>query len=482
MRLLSSIAALAVAACLAVVPVTAAVAAPADAPGADVSWPQCGDPVTTTLPLPTTHAFGVVGVNGPNDEHGNTTNSCLAAELTWASGSAGSAQQPTTSLYVMAQDPGKDASWWPNSNSTRSGTAVSDPYGTCTPGQETKACAYVYGYSIAELDTQRISAPAAPYFWWIDVEGGPSISDGPSWLPDTAVNSADIEGMVAGFAAAHARTGLYSTTIQWKGIAGTTAATSPLAGLPNWIAGLGDAGSAAANCYSTAFTPRSSVSVAQYQATFQGRIQDYDASCHRLTATPTPTVSGRVAVNQTLTVHTGTWSPAPVSLHVQWTRDGKAISGAIGSTYRTVVADAGHQVRAVVTGSKTGYTPRAMTSAAVKIAVPVSRLTQPHTLSAGQTLLAPNGRYHLTQQSDGNLVLYKDTGRAIWNTHTFGKGYRTTMQADGNLVVSTSTHHAVWASRTYGKHATYAAMQSDGNFVLYTSAGKPVWATRTNGK
>ena len=112
----------------------------------------------------------------------------------------------------------------------------------------------------------------------------------------------------------------------------------------------------------------------------------------------------------------------------------------------------------------------------------MSKLTQPHTLSAGQTLLAPNGRYRLTQQSDGNLVLYKDTGKAIWATRTRGTGNRTTMQADGNLVTYTSTHHAVWASRTSGKHATYVTMQADGNLVIYTSAGKAVWASHTNGK
>ncbi len=374
-----------------------------------------------------------------------------------------------------------------DSNRTNQGTAVTNPYGTCTTGQENTACSYVYGYSIAELDTRQISTPAAQYFWWIDVEGRPAdpgdtTYKGPSWLANTAVNNADIEGMVAALTGTGAHVGLYSISTQWKGIAGTTQGTSPLASLPNWIAGVGDSKSAAANCYSAAFTPHSSVTVAQYQATLQDTLQDYDLSCHRLSTTPTPTVSGTLAVNQTLTVHPGSWGPGTVALHVQWTRDGTSISGAIGATYKTVAADAGHQVRAVVTGSETGYTPRAMTSAAANIAVPVSKLTQPHTLSAGQTLLAPNGRYRLTQQSDGNLVLYKDTGKAIWATRTRGTGNRTTMQADGNLVTYTSTHHAVWASRTSGKHATYVTMQADGNLVIYTSAGKAVWASHTNGK
>ena len=134
MRLLSTIAALTVAACLAVVPVSAAAAAPETAPGADVSWPQCSKALIPP------QAFGIVGVNNENNASGNTTNDCLTAELNWAGGSsAGSAEQPKTSLYAMAQDPGTGGSWWPSSNRTRSG----EPrwpirYGTCATGQENR--------------------------------------------------------------------------------------------------------------------------------------------------------------------------------------------------------------------------------------------------------------------------------------------------------------------------------------------------------
>ena len=471
MRLLSSLAALAVAACLVVVPVSAAVAAPEPTPGADVSYPQCDEPpLTTTKPLPTTHAFGIVGVNGINDKNlGNTTNLCLSAELTWASSSSGSGEQPTTSLYVMAQDPGTGGSWWPRLNRTRSGRRWPIDTGRARPARR-PGPALTCMATRSRNWTRSGSAAPAGYFWWIDVEEG-----GVSWLPDVAVNNAAIEGMVAGFAAAGAATGLYSTTTQWRDVAGTTSTTSPLAGLPNWVPGAPDQASATTNCGGHAFTPNSTIAVAQYLPAPGD--QDYDVSCARLASTPTPTLSGTAAVNQTLTAHPGVWWPTAVTLQYSWTRNGTAIAGATAPTYRTVAADAGQPIRVIVTGSGI-----ARTSAAAKIPVPVSKLTQPHTLSAGQTLLAPNGRYRLTQQSDGNLVLYKDTGKAIWNTHTFGKGYRTTMQSDGNLVVYTSTHHAVWASRTYGKHATSAVMQSDGNFVLYTSAGKAVWATRTNGK
>jgi hypothetical protein len=237
-------------------------------------------------------------------------------------------------------------------------------------------------------------------------------------------------------------------------------------------------GAAEANCYTSGLTPGSTVTLAQYRA---GAF-DADLTCHRLSASPSPTVTGTAAVDQTLTAHTISWSPTGVALHYQWLRGTSPISGATSTTYRTTASDAGHTLSVEVTGTKAGYTTITRTSRSTSIPVPTSRLTEPHTLAVGKTLLAPNGRYRLTQQSDGNLVLYKDTGKALWSSHRFGHGYTTVMQSDGNLVTYNATHHAVWATGTNGKHATSALMQSDGNFVLYTAGGKAVWATHTNGK
>lgn len=449
----------------------AAATGTADGSGADVSWPQCDGP------LPSGQAFGVVGVNGGL---GNTTNPCLDQELAWAAASPGASGQPAASLYVMAQDPGLLASWWPVSNQLKDGTAVTPPpqYGTCGSseggvlGEESAACAYVYGYDMAAEDLARGVADPAAHRWWIDVETTNT------WALAPAINSADIEGMVAAFQAAGAPVGIYSTPYQWLLIAGATPSTSPLADLPTWVADTGDVTAAQANCYTRGLTPGSTVTLAQYQA---GGF-DRDLACHPLAAAPAPTITGTAAVDQTLTAHSGTWGPGAVTRHYQWLRGTAPIRGATGATYRTVAADGGHTLSVEVTGSEAGYTTITRTSRSTRIPVPTSRLTEPHTLATGRTLLAPNGRYRLTQQPDGNLVLYKDTGKALWSSHRFGHGYTTTMQSDGNLVTYAPGHHAVWATHTNGKHATYAVMQSDGNFVLYTSGGKAVWATHTNGR
>jgi len=81
-----------------------------------------------------------------------------------------------------------------------------------------------------------------------------------------------------------------------------------------------------------------------------------------------------------------------------------------------------------------------------------SALSPGEVLLPGDSLTSPNGRYALTFQGDGNLVIYR--------TH------------DGSVV---------WHSQTYGSGAAFAQMQGDGNFVIYTAASQPVWSTGTGG-
>ncbi|GEM_PF-593588 len=89
--------------------------------------------------------------------------------------------------------------------------------------------------------------------------------------------------------------------------------------------------------------------------------------------------------------------------------------------------------------------------------------------------------YHFVFQTDGNLVLYNQGGRAIWDSRTNGRGHRFAVQSDGNLVVYASNGKASWSSKTHGKRDTSLRVQNDGNVVLYSN-GKPVWRTGTRGK
>ncbi|UPG91087.1 hypothetical protein L2Y96_04710 [Luteibacter aegosomaticola] len=79
-----------------------------------------------------------------------------------------------------------------------------------------------------------------------------------------------------------------------------------------------------------------------------------------------------------------------------------------------------------------------------------------HNLTAGQALPSSSGRYHAVMQHDGNLVVYRNDGAAIWATWTQGSGAVTAnMQADGNFVLYTGNGHPVWSTGTHGRDSIF---------------------------
>jgi hypothetical protein len=78
---------------------------------------------------------------------------------------------------------------------------------------------------------------------------------------------------------------------------------------------------------------------------------------------PSPLIAGRPAVGRTLTVQPCNWVPDPVTLHVQWKRNGRAIPGATGQSYTLTESDQGKAITVTVTGSKAAFASLARTSA-----------------------------------------------------------------------------------------------------------------------
>src|SRR5690606_39614733 len=54
---------------------------------------------------------------------------------------------------------------------------------------------------------------------------------------------------------------------------------------------------------------------------------------------PIPKITGDLKVGKVQKVIVGTWSPAATTYTYQWYRNGKAIKGATGKTYKLVAAD-----------------------------------------------------------------------------------------------------------------------------------------------
>ena len=220
--------------------------------GNDVSYPQCG------ITLPAGQAFGIVAVN---DGLANTTNPCLDAEIAWADTSTGAARQPRASLYVNTADPGSNGvTDWPQTNyDSFSGERIADPYGSCTGGN-TRACAWQYGWDLADLDAQTrgVQSPGS-YLWWLDVE---TIN---SWQSSAQENRADLEGMASYFRHIGATVGIYSTAKQWDPIVGNVPSSSPLYRAPDWIPGAKTLSQAKKNCHEAPLTSGGAITVTQWK-------------------------------------------------------------------------------------------------------------------------------------------------------------------------------------------------------------------------
>ena len=117
----------------------------------------------------------------------------------------------------------------------------------------------------------------------------------------------------------------------------------------------------------------------------------------RLTATPTPTISGTAKVGYTLVARPGTWAPAPVTLKYQWYASGKPISGATKSTYKLTAAQLGRTMTVHITGAKSGYATVTRSSAATKAVVRGTLTTHTPTVAGtakvGHTLTARPGSW-----------------------------------------------------------------------------------------
>ncbi|SDQ27526.1 hypothetical protein [Arthrobacter crystallopoietes] len=125
------------------------------------------------------------------------------------------------------------------------------------------------------------------------------------------------------------------------------------------------------------------------------------------------TISGSALVGSTLTAK-GTWTTG-ATLTYQWLRDGRNITGATAATYKVTTTDAGTKLSVRITGSKTNYKSRTVTTAQTAI---VAYAPAPGTLTY-RNYTAPNGltsQYHVL----GNNV---DTSQPVGIVFVFHGDY-----------------------------------------------------------
>ncbi|WP_111718761.1 ExeM/NucH family extracellular endonuclease [Homoserinimonas sp. OAct 916] len=102
-----------------------------------------------------------------------------------------------------------------------------------------------------------------------------------------------------------------------------------------------------------------------------------DVSAPDAIQTPgTVVITGMTISGSKLTAVISGWKPADATFSYQWYRDGKAVTGATGSTYTLGGADVGAKMTVIVTGKKTGYVPAQKKSAATSKVTWSPRITR----------------------------------------------------------------------------------------------------------
>lgn len=110
----------------------------------------------------------------------------------------------------------------------------------------------------------------------------------------------------------------------------------------------------------------------------------------------------------------------------------------------------------------------------------LSTMTNDAQLLPGEFLLSPTHGYKLLYQFDGNLVLYRGDGVALWSSGTVGQTPgRAVMQADGNFVIFGPANEVQFQTGTFGNPGATLSLQDDGNLVIYSAGGTPLFATGT---
>jgi hypothetical protein len=113
--------------------------------------------------------------------------------------------------------------------------------------------------------------------------------------------------------------------------------------------------------YGRALTVRVTGSKSGYATTSVASAKTQAVAAGTLSA-PKPTISGTPKVGRKLTAIVGKWT-ADTTLKYQWYRNGSGIKGATAKSYTATASDRGTALTVRVTGSKTGYATKAVTSA-----------------------------------------------------------------------------------------------------------------------
>jgi hypothetical protein len=107
------------------------------------------------------------------------------------------------------------------------------------------------------------------------------------------------------------------------------------------------------------------------------------------------------------------------------------------------------------------------------------KLTWPYTLLPSQRLTSPNGLYHLTLETSGDLVLTGPSGM-VWHSCTaWGRTMFSRVSSTGRLVLYDPQALTIWTTSNSSSAGAELILQNDGTAVLKSSGGATLWSSTT---
>lgn len=99
-------------------------------------------------------------------------------------------------------------------------------------------------------------------------------------------------------------------------------------------------------------------------------------------------------------------------------------------------------------------------------------------LDGDRSVQSTDGQYRLLYQLDGNLVLYRNGGGALWASNTPGTTVgRAIMQTDGNLVVYDRDDVPRFHTMTHGNPGAQLFIDAAGKLYIITPGGARLWSS-----
>jgi hypothetical protein len=213
------------------------------------------------------------------------------------------------------------------------------------------------------------------------------------------------------------------------------------------------------------------------------------------TSAPKPTIAGSAKVGSVLKASPGTWSPS-AKFTYRWLRNGTAIRGATGSTYKLTAADWKKRITVEVTAVSTGYgTAKAVSAASASVVKAFAKTSRPRitgtvrvgsTVSASLSAWSPSATFTYQWKRNGVAIpgatarTYRLTGsdynKAITVTVTGrATGYATTSST------STATAKAAAPAPSITRAGTYRVGSGIAAGTYFASA-KPgcYWERRSS--